>query len=116
VRPTFATLPDAISFLAERLDSNDHDAIAAACDGPPETPRNVAGEVVHWRRHQTWAIKKLAEAHTQCDLRERYAGREFPAGVRCFKLGGHEAELGHTHVDFLYTREGWLLERIWVCR
>jgi len=50
------------------------------------------------------------------DLRERYAGRDFPKDQNRFKLGGHMAELGCVHIDFVNWDGGWRLWNISVCR
>jgi hypothetical protein len=114
VRPCFGTLSEALGFLAAHLEAGEPGAIAAACDPPPE---GASGERLSaWLRHQEWALERLAEAHTQQDLRERYSGREFPARAGEFKLGGHDAELGHLHLDYRCTPEGWVLQKIWICR
>ena len=45
-----------------------------------------------------------------------YADKDFPKQGETFKLGGHEKELGHTHIDFTRTKEGWVLSGIYQCR
>lgn len=114
MRPRFAALSEALGFLAAHLESGEAGVIAAACDPPPEGMSRE--RLSAWLRHQAWALERLAEAHHEQDLRERYAGREFPRTACEFKLGGHDAELGHLHLDFRRTPEGWLLQKIWICR
>lgn len=58
----------------------------------------------------------LRQQHERMDLRVRYDGRCFPADAQRLKLGGHDSELGHIHIDFIRRDNGWVIERIWVCR
>ncbi|MHA3775490.1 hypothetical protein ACXR0O_28565 [Verrucomicrobiota bacterium sgz303538] len=45
-----------------------------------------------------------------------YSSRKFPVVGSTFKLGGHDSELGHMHIDFKRTEAGWVLDDIWICR
>jgi hypothetical protein len=97
----FTHLSEAVRLLAEALDSGDDAALAAVSREPlPEE----------------WVLKRLRERHQATPLPDLYAGREFPADADTFKLGGHDAELGHLDLDFVRTEGGWELERIWMCR
>jgi hypothetical protein len=113
-RPTFATLPAALEFLARALEAGDLTGLAAACE--PLPPGN-AGPALDRVRDQSrrWALERLAELHRDVDLRIRYAGRAFPEATE-FKLGGHASELGHLHIDFERYEVGWRLKDIWICR
>lgn len=45
-----------------------------------------------------------------------YSSRKFPVVGSTFKLGGHDSELGHMHIDFKRADGGWVLDDIWICR
>jgi len=92
---------EAVWFLAAALDNDDLDGLAAASRQP------LPAE---------WELKRLRERHAATPLPQLYAGREFPQHGNAFKLGGHDRELGHIHVDFVRAESGWELERIWMCR
>lgn len=98
---TFTDLQEAVRFIADTLDSNDHDALTAASREP------LPAE---------WVLQRLRERHAATPLPQLYAGRRFPLLGRAFKLGGHDRELGHLHIDFARVESGWALERIWMCR
>lgn len=68
------------------------------------------------RGYRLNAIRALAHAHDARSLDLTYRGREFPRDAVAFKLGGHGAELGHVHVDFMKIDERWVLKEIWLCR
>ena len=113
---TFATLADAVAFLADNLDNADVEAIAAQCtDSRLDTDR-PASVLPPKRDYRVRAIQGLAARHAERSLRSRYLGREFPSDASHFKLGGHGQELGHIHIDFLLSDTGWQLKEIWVCR
>lgn len=63
------------------------------------------------------AFAWLRERHTAASLRALYAGRRLPGRPGAFKLGGHDRELGHVHVDLASADgERWWLHRVWMCR
>ena len=101
--PTFTALKDAVAFIADCLDKNDLDRLAAACankDG--RTNKN--------------ALEALRRSNENTPLGKRYAGREFPTDKDTFKLGGHMSELGFIHIDFVKRDNAWRLDNIWMCR
>ena len=98
---TFDNLQAAVRFFAAALDNDDLDGLAAASRQPlPEE----------------WVLERLREQHAATPLTRLYAGKRFPLFGRAFKLGGHDRELGHIHIDFVRAESGWELERIWMCR
>jgi hypothetical protein len=97
----FSNLYQATRFLTSVLNHDDRDRLASACRRPP--PRE-------------WELTRLREVNAETPLVRLYAGRWFPADADTFKLGGHAAELGHIHIDFVRTRAGWVIDRIWMCR
>jgi len=62
------------------------------------------------------ALKVLREKHQERSLLERYRGRRFPWLRRRLELGGHAKELGHLHIDFARTSDGWVLDNVFMCR
>jgi hypothetical protein len=49
-------------------------------------------------------------------LLELYAEKEFPQDSWEFKLAGHGKELGHIHIDFVKSKAGWEIQKVWMCR
>lgn len=97
----FANLSQAVEFLSNALTSDDYDTLSLACqEGAPDV----------------WVLQRLAEINQDTPLTQLYAGREFPTQEQQFKLGGHDKELGHIHIDFARTLSGWELQEIWMCR
>src|SRR5438552_2940174 len=97
----FSNLTDAIRFLAGAVENGDHGALAKACREslPPD-----------------WVMGRLREKHAATPLIKLYAGWRFPKSGREFKLGGHDKELGHIHIDFVRSGSRWEIQRIWMCR
>ncbi len=50
------------------------------------------------------------------DFRIRYQDSAFPETGDTFKLGGHDKELGHMHLDFSRRGKNWVIEGVWQCR
>ena len=109
MKPIFQTLPDALAFIEECLQSNDKDRLFNACLAcrASETLRPVI-------------IEELYTIHVKHLLRSLYLDHtppvSFPENANTFKLGGHESESGHSHFDFKRTVEGWQLDSVWKCR
>ncbi len=97
----FSDLSSAVDFIADALDRNDNTALAQASWAP--LPAD-------------WVIERLKERHEATPLPQLYAGKEFPQDAQDFKLGGHAQELGHIHIDFAKSANGWEIARIWMCR
>jgi hypothetical protein len=117
VKPiSFARLSEAVAFLADHLDVGDTQGIAAECSDASQDAVRGAGRPLSPMSSRMWAIEALGEQHRSQSLRVLYAEREFPVEKETFKLGGHGAELGHIHVDFLRIDAAWLLKEIWICR
>jgi len=99
---TFSNLHQAVCFIAATVASGDNGSLAEACREalPPD-----------------WILARLREQNTATPLVGLYAGLEFPQGAHDFKLGGHDRELGHIHIDFVRSGDGcWMIQRIWMCR
>lgn len=98
---TFSELADAVQFLATAIETGDNRALAEASQE---------------KLPEDWVLDRLREVNQATPLVKLYAGRKFPRGAREFKLGGHDKELGHIHIDFVRSRPGWKIQRIWMCR
>ncbi len=103
----FSSLEDAVRFIGECLESDDQDRLSAACSGNGTGGDPLTSLAYNW----------LRERHTASSLAELYGERSFPRSPGTFKLGGHDRELGHVHVDFA-SADGtqWWLGAIWMCR
>jgi hypothetical protein len=113
---SFACLSDAIDFLAVRLAAGDVDGIADQCSAAEHDAARTSRNLPPPRSYRLHAIRELGRRHRSQSLRSLYAGREFPADLSEFKLGGHAAELGHVHIDFVRAGAAWNLKEIWMCR
>lgn len=103
----FQTLQEALEFLVECLEAEDFERVGAECPKLAEVGASDYG--YH-------ALKALREKHLETSLLGRYRGQRFPRLHKTLKLGGHDAELGHLHIDFTRTSAGWVFEHIWICR
>lgn len=115
-RMDFDSLESAVSFISTRLEANDFDALLRQCEPEPDDPRAVELGLPTIRERGLMVLAELKRRHASRDLRSLYAGRKFPDGDTAFKLGGHDAELGHIHIDFARSVQGWRLRQIWMCR
>ncbi len=106
--PSFATVPEAVEFIAECLDNDDHNSLSTACVGG-DRPQ------VYLTTHRR-AFDMLRAAHGRTPLQSLYATRAFPKDQNTFKLGGHMSEIGHIHIDFVKIDGNWHLQDIWDCR
>lgn len=106
----FVGLSQAVNFIASCLESND----------PLRLHENMANtrqiEQTDLLIFREFVFAQLQKRHEEIDLRSRYRQLHFPTGENRFKLGGHMAELGCIHIDFVKTDEGWLLDSITICR
>jgi len=97
----FSRLADAVRFLARAIEAGDHSALAEA--SRDDLPAD-------------WVLDRLRKQNDATPLVKLYAGRKFPAAAREFKLGGHDRELGHIHIDFVRSGSRWEIQKIWMCR
>lgn len=101
-RPRFHRVADFLAWADKQLAADDYAAlIAAQSDSSPS---------------QLESIKKLDAELGKSTLAKVFAGREFPKDATTFKLGGHQKELGHCHIDFAKAGDAWHITRIWQCR
>jgi hypothetical protein len=110
--PSFKDLKGAVEFIAIALETRHYEAVADACVDERPRPSGLPSA----RDYRLSAIEALASRHTGASLRSLYGRREFPDQATTFKLGGHDRELGHVHMDFVRAEVGWQLKEIWVCR
>ena len=108
-QPFFESLESALSFLEAHLENdNAHELFDACVEGrASESLRPVIFE-------------RLKKIQAEIGLRKLYLDRSppcsFPANADSFKLGGHNKELGHIHIDFKKVNSNWQLNAIWMCR
>ena len=108
-KPTFETLTDALSFIERCLSNGERDRLFEAC------VQSCASDFMC-----PHIFEELFTIHVKRRLRSLYLDRsppiEFPPDSDNFKLGGHQSELGHIHIDFKRLDRAWRLDRIWMCR
>ena len=104
---TFKTLSAATRLLDRALKTDDRKLLLSAIPASSTTvfsQQPAVFEQLAWERERTGDLSKL------------YKDREFPATKDAFKLGGHDAELGHIHIEFVRDGDVWKLKDIWQCR
>ena len=106
--PSFASLAEAVKFLAANLDDDNIGAIAAGCVAAvydlPET-EGISAEC------RVWAIRALRRRHLSFSRRWRYWWRRFPRKAEELRL-----RLGSIHIDFIRAGPSWKLEDISMSR
>jgi hypothetical protein len=110
---SFSTLAEAVGFIAECLDTDAGAELLAELEHGRDL---LARRPDHAGYFAEFVFGALKLSHEQMDLRERYKGQDFPEDDPHLKLGGHMAELGCTHIDFVRRDDGWRLRDIFVCR
>lgn len=98
---SFTNLEDAIDEISTAIENDTLTTLSSFCI--EELPKE-------------WILERLKEKHTTASLRQLYAQIEFPKNEHEFKLGGHDKELGHIHIDFVKNDGSWFLNKIWMCR
>ncbi len=101
----FETLENFLTWADAKLRSDDYEGFASA---------QVANKDIKETRISY--IKKLDADLGIGSLSQTFKGKVFPADKHIFKLGGHNKELGHCHIDFVKVKGGWQLARVWQCR
>ena len=105
---TFSNLQEAVTFIAACLDRDDFKKLSSACVGGRKP-------AVYLAQHRS-VFDNLKTTHKKTPLQKLYTKRAFPKDADKLKLGGHAAELGHTHIDFVNKDGHWSLADIWECR
>ena|SRR5450759_3184196 len=110
----FRSLAEAVDFIATCLDANSPADLFAQVAFPAERYRHVVPD--HLSHFAAWVFPPLLAEHRKHDLRSLYAGRDFPEAASALTLGGHFAEIGCMHTEFVKSPDGWALSDIWQCR
>lgn len=106
---SFANLAEAVKFITECLNNDDYKKLAGTCLGRE-------GAKSYLLRYRT-PFDLLKNYNTKDKpFGDKYKKREFPDNKNKLKLGGHKAELGCVHIDFIKIDGKWYLEDIWNCR
>jgi hypothetical protein len=105
---SFSNLQEAVTFITDCLDRDDFEKLSSACVGGRKP-------TVYLAQHRS-VFDKLKAAHKNTPLQKLYANRRFPKNKDKFKLGGHMAELGCLHIDFVKKDDHWFLADIWQCK
>ena len=106
--------PPQFSSLAEAVQALDG-ALAAPNPGAALLALLPAG-TTYLSEHPEVAAMLCKERERTGPFSKLYAKRQFPEAATTFKLGGHQSELGHIHIDFIREGAAWKLKDIWNCR
>jgi len=109
----FHTLADAIAFISECLETN---SARVLFDQTVFAEMQAEKYVEHPDHFIKFTFPVLLYEFQKMDFRTRYKDTLFPIEAERFKLGGHDKELGHIHIDFLKRGDAWVIEKIWCCR
>ncbi len=109
----FHTLEAAIAFIAECVEAN---APLELFQQTVQFERQAERNVERPDHFSQFTFPALQRQFQVMDFRARYKGVSFPTDAQTFKLGGHDKELGHMHVDFSKRGAAWVIEGIWQCR
>ncbi len=109
----FQSLTEAVEFIAECTASDSAIALFNQTVDIEKQAEKYAERPEHFAQATFPALRRQYQI---MDFRIRYKGLAFPADVERFKLGGHDQELGHMHIDFIKRDNSWVIERIWQCR
>ncbi len=104
-RPRFHRLADFLTWADKKLTADDYETLITAQADAKDTPSTKLA-----------SIKKLDADLGEAKLAKVFVGRDFPKDASTFKLGGHDKELGHCHIDFVKDGVSWQITRIWQCR
>jgi hypothetical protein len=108
-KPSFRSLDEALAFIEKRLEDDELDGLFGACREDRESDY-MRGLILEHPR-QINAEVGLRALYLDCSR-----PMAFPQDAEAFKLGGHNKELGHIHIDFRKVGARWQLEAIWKCR
>jgi hypothetical protein len=109
----FQSLAEAVNFIAECTASS---STIELFNQTVEAEKQVEQYVERHEHFARWTFPPLRRQYEIMDFRIRYKDWAFPADAEKFKLGGHDKELGHMHIDFIKRDKGWVIEDIWQCR
>ena len=103
--PRFHHVAEFLIWADKKLAADDYEAMVKA-QAHAKDPQST----------QLLYVKQLDADLGESKLVKVFEGREFPKDATTFKLGGHQKELGHCHIDFVKDGESWQITRIWQCR
>jgi len=106
----FASLTQAVDFICSQIEAGDPATLTSIMSGLH--PDDSYDYIRHFEQS---VFPQLKARQKEGCMRALYTGREFPTDQACFKLGGHDSELGYINIDFVKFDDGWALQRIWVC-
>jgi len=109
----FQSLAEAVDFISDCTES---DSAITLFNQTVEAERQTEKYIERPDHFAQWVFPQLRRQYQIMDFRDRYRGRSFPVNAQRLKLGGHDKELGHIHIDFIKRGEGWVIERICECR
>ena len=101
-RPSFETLDAALSFIESQLNEGNATELFNACVDDRAT--DFMRPLIFERLQAIHADKKLSSMYL-----DRSPPLTFPANDKRLKLGGHDQELGHIHIDFQKRGCRWQL-------
>lgn len=103
-KPNFPSLRAALIWMDLQLGSGDYKQLQSSLRSP-QSPDAQLG-----------VFRALHAAQRTAPLADLFKNRSFPEDKNQLKLGGHNRELGHIHIDFIRMDGHWYLDRIWMCR
>lgn len=107
-RPAFRSLKQATVMLDGHIAARDRAALLAEC--------KAYGGCEYFSGHPEVFDLLVAAWNRVGPFENLYGDQEFPRTRDEFKLGGHQSELGHVHIDFVKRDGAWTLKDIWNCR
>jgi hypothetical protein len=105
---SFNRLSEAVRFIADCLENDEYEKLYHNCVEKGQFPDEYT--------FFCFAMDKLKLIHEQTPLEILYAAEELPENSSKFKLGGHDSELDHIHIDFIKREGVWYIASIWQCR
>ncbi len=109
----FNSLASAIDFISECVESNSAIALFNQTMSSENQKTGLLKETDYFIKY---TFPQLQKQFQIMDFRIRYKNNSFPENENFFKVGGHNKELGHIHMDFLKFEDNWIIKEIWQCR
>ncbi|GAA5121377.1 hypothetical protein JIN84_00605 [Luteolibacter yonseiensis] len=104
-KPRFRHVSEFATWADAKLAADDYEALMKA---QSDTKDSRQTQLINLGTLDAWLKQRT--------LAKIYEGRDFPKDATTFKLGGHEMELGHCHIEFSKKDGSWEIVRIWQCR
>jgi hypothetical protein len=99
----FDSVEKALTFVTSCLENDKLDELFRACATPSD-------KVVF-----ACDVGRLRAISEKVPLLRLYGNPTFPTKRSTLKIGGHSAQLGHIHIDFIKTDNGWSLQNVASC-